>query len=343
MMLVALTGLVAACASSGPTPLQSPTTTATPTQSASPNVSRAASELEQAFVAVVAKVRPQVVQISTSSGLGSGVIYDNAGDIVTNAHVVGSATTFTVQLLNGDRLPATLLGSYAPDDLAVIKVKGASNLAAATFGDSDALQIGDIVFAVGNPLGLSSSVTDGIVSYNGRPVSEGNGVVLPSTIQTSAAINPGNSGGALVDLAGEVIGIPTLAAADQQGGGTIPGIGFAIPSNTVKLIAAQLISSGRVTRSDRASLDIAAADAVDQNGQRVGAIVVSVTAGGSAATAGIVPGELITAVDGNKVTSLTEMQAILAQLAPGKTVTVDLVSQSGTKRTVTAVLSQLQG
>lgn len=184
----------------------------------------------------MAKARPEVVEISTGSGLGSGVVFDTRGDIVTNYHVVGTATTFSVQLVNGQQLAATLVGAYPPDDLAVIRVSGARNLSPATFGDSTALQIGDLVFAVGNPLGLASSVTEGIVSYNGRAVSEGNGVELPSAIQTSAAINPGNSGGALVDLGGQVVGIPTLAAVNQQAGGVAAGIGFAIPSDTVKLI-----------------------------------------------------------------------------------------------------------
>ncbi len=294
-------------------------------------------------MAAVAKVRPQVVQISTGSGLGSGVIYDSAGDVVTNAHVVGSATTFTVHLVDGQQLAASLVGVYSPDDLAVIKLEGAKNISAATFADSDAVQIGDIVFAVGNPLGLSSSVTDGIVSYNGRSVSEGNGVVLPSTIQTSAAINPGNSGGALVDLDGRVIGIPTLAAADQQLGGAAPGIGFAIPANTVKLIAGQLIGTGHVTRSDRAALDISAVDGINASGQAVGAVVVELTPGGSAARAGIEAGELITAIGGRTVSSLADLQTVLAQMAPGQKVAVDVTSQTGVKRIVTATLSQLQG
>jgi putative serine protease PepD len=210
-------------ATSPGTSVTAPTTTSSPKGTPGSGAGGSAATLQQAFVSVVAKVRPEVVQISTSSGLGSGVIYDTGGDVVTNAHVVGSATTFTVQLVDGQQFPARLVGIYAPDDLAVIALAGAKNLSAATFADSDTIQIGDIVFAVGNPLGLSSSVTEGIVSYNGRSVSEGNGVVLPSTIQTSAAINPGNSGGALVDLDGQVIGIPTLAATDQQLGGAAPG------------------------------------------------------------------------------------------------------------------------
>lgn len=345
--VVLVLGVAAGCASGGhsatPTNSTGPSAASSTTNPRGATSGSSAEALQQAFVSVVAKVRPQVVQISTSNGLGSGVVYDTAGDIVTNAHVVGTATAFTVQLVDGRQVPAALVGVYAPDDLAVIKVTGVVNLSAATFGDSDALQIGDIVFAVGNPLGLSSSVTDGIVSYNGRSVSEGNGVVLPSTIQTSAPINPGNSGGALVDLAGQVVGIPTLAAADQQIGGAAAGIGFAVPSNTMKLIASQLIATGHVTRSDRAALDLSAVDGVDRSGRPVGAVVTGVAVGGSADKAGIKAGELITAIAGNKVTSLADLQTVLADLAPGKTVTVDLVGQDGAASSLTAVLSQLQG
>lgn len=346
---VALVVPLAACTSNGSPGKPAATTAPAASGSTSPSTippgsAAAAQALQQAFVSVVAKVRPQVVQISTSSGLGSGVIYDQAGDVVTNAHVVGTATSFTVQLVNGKQVPATLRGVYAPDDLAVVRMEGgAADLSVASFGDSEAMQVGDIVFAVGNPLGLASSVTEGIVSYNGRSVSEANGVVLPSTIQTSAPINPGNSGGALVDLSGEVIGIPTLAATDQQIGGAAAGIGFAVPSNVVKLIAPQLIATGHVTRSDRAALDISAADAADTTGTPIGAIVMRVVSGGSADRAGIRPGEVITAVNGQKVTSLADLQAALAQLSPGQKVTVDLLEQSGSRRSVSAVLGQLQG
>lgn len=297
--------------------------------------------MNQAFVAVVAKVRPEVVQISTASGLGSGVVYDSKGDIVTNAHVVGAATSFTVQLITGQQLAGTLVGTDPADDLAVIHVSGARDLTPARFGHSAALLVGEIVFAVGNPLGLTSSVTDGIVSYNGRPVSEGNGVTLPSTIQTSAAINPGNSGGALADMAGEVIGIPTLAAVDQQAGSEAPGIGFAIPSDTVKLIAPQLIATGHVSHSGRASLGIAASDAVDQQGQPVGVLVVRTTPGGGAAQAGIAAGDVITAVNGKEVASLADLQSALAQLSPGQHASVTIRDQNGNSRTVDVVLGEL--
>ena len=214
----------------------------------------------------IRRVLPSVVEIKTSAGLGSGVVFDTAGHIVTNAHVVGTATSFQVFLSgSASPLPARPTGSYPPDDLAVIQVSGAAHLVPAHFADSAKLQVGDIVLAMGNPLGLSSSVTDGIISAVGRTVSEPQeagspGATLPDVIQTSAAINPGNSGGALVDLADEVVGIPTLAATDQQLGGAAPGIGFAIPSNIVTDIAGQIIKTGHVTYSHRAALGVTRGD-----------------------------------------------------------------------------------
>src|SRR6202034_2444349 len=180
-----------------------------------------AAAMQAAFVSAIRRVLPSVVEIRTSSGLGSGVVFDSSGDIVTNAHVVGRATRMQViDSSSAEPLPATLVGVYRPDDLAVIRVSDAQRLRPAVFGNSGDLVAGDIVLAIGNPLGLDSSVTEGIVSAVGRavsePASEGSGgVTLPDTIQTSAAINPGNSGGALVTLDGEVVGIPTLAAVSQ--------------------------------------------------------------------------------------------------------------------------------
>ena len=197
---------------------------------ATPAPQSSATSLQAQYVAVVKATQPQVVQIQTDSGLGSGVTFDSEGHIVTNAHVVQGASTMRVTLADGRRFPARLVGSYAPDDLAVITVGAGHGIKPARFADSSKLQVGEIVLAVGNPLGLQSSVTDGIISALGREVSEGQGVVLPNTIQTSAAINPGNSGGALIDLQARVVGIPTLAAADPQLGSAAAGIGFAIPS-----------------------------------------------------------------------------------------------------------------
>ncbi|MGH4001523.1 MAG: S1C family serine protease, partial [Pseudonocardiaceae bacterium] len=223
-------------------------------------------DLQQAYVSVVANVLPSVVQITTDGSLGSGVVFDDKGNIVTNAHVVGSATKFQVRLADSPKpLPATLVGSYPPDDLAVIKLdQPPATLRPARFGDSTALQVGEIVLAMGNPLGLTGSVTNGIISATGRTITEppqGSvpGATLPDVIQTSAAVNPGNSGGALANLDGEVVGIPTLGAAEPEvngtGGGAAAGIGFAIPSNVVTDIAGQLIANdGRVVNSRRAAL-----------------------------------------------------------------------------------------
>src|SRR3954447_1603277 len=201
--------------------------------------------VQRQFTDVVARVSPTVVQIRTAQGLGSGIVYDADGDVVTNAHVTSGATRFVVTLANGERHAASLVGADAGNDLAVIQITGATPHPA-SFGDSSRARAGDISFAIGNPLGLRSSVTQGIVSSVSRSVSEGNGVTLSEAIQTSAEINPGNSGGALVDLSGRVIGIPTLAGLDQEfGDAQAPGIGFAIPSSTVQRVANQLIGRGQ--------------------------------------------------------------------------------------------------
>ena len=206
-------------------------------------VSAGATALQDQFVNVVDRVSPQVVQIQTDVGLGSGIVYDHDGDIVTNAHVADTARRFLVTLQGGERHQATLVGTDRSNDVAVIHLIDATP-APAAFADSADMRAGDIVFAIGNPLGLQSSVTQGIVSSLNRKVAEGNGVTLSNVIQTSAEINPGNSGGALVDLSGRVVGVPTLAALDPEFGGTpAAGIGFAIQSNTVRSAADRLISA----------------------------------------------------------------------------------------------------
>jgi S1-C subfamily serine protease len=207
--------------------------------------SDAAGGLQGKFTGIVATVSPQVVEIRTGTDLGSGIVYDSHGDVVTNAHVIGNSQRVTIRLSDGTKHPATVVGKSTADDLAVVRFSGVTPHPAA-FADSSKLQIGDLVLAIGNPLGLASSVSQGIVSATGRRLPEGNGVTLRSAIQTSAAINPGNSGGALVNLSRQVVGIPTLAAVDPQiGGSAAPGIGFAIASNTVRKVADQLIERGR--------------------------------------------------------------------------------------------------
>jgi putative serine protease PepD len=197
------------------------------------------------FADVVAKALPSVVQIRSPRGLGSGIVFDTVGHVVTNAHVVAGARRFTVTLADGTERRATLRGTFPAGDLAVVELQGARPRPA-VFADSARVRVGEYALAIGNPLGLRSSVTQGIVSSTSRTVPEGDGVSLPSVIQTSAPINPGNSGGALVDATGAVIGIPTLAAIDPEMGDAADGIGFAIASNTVRTIAVQLIAHGRV-------------------------------------------------------------------------------------------------
>jgi S1-C subfamily serine protease len=304
---------------------------------AQPGPLAAALTLQSRFERVVRDVSPSVVLIETAEGLGSGVVYDGKGDIVTNAHVVGNAKTFTVTLASGRRRSAVLVGTFPAGDLAVIRLEGGDMPAPARFADSAKTKVGEIVLAIGNPLGLRASVTQGIVSSVGRTVSEGNGVALASAIQTSAAINPGNSGGALVDLDDHVVGIPTLAALDpQMGGGQAPGIGFAIPSNTVRKIAGQLVAEGRVVASGRAFLGIEAGTAV--NG---GVYVAGVEAGGPAARAGLRRGDRIVAVDHRPVLTTDDLATVLATLKPGQRVAIEVVRADGRKASVEVRLGQL--
>jgi S1-C subfamily serine protease len=300
-------------------------------------VASSQASLQSEYVQLVKDVGPSVVMIVTNTGLGSGIVYDAQGDIVTNNHVVAGAQTLAVVTSDGKQYPASLVGTYAPDDLAVIRV-AAPGLHPATFGNSSALQVGDIVMAIGNPLGLQSSVTEGIVSATRIAVPEGNGVTLPSAIQTTAAINPGNSGGALVNLTEQVVGIPTLAATDPQlGGGAAPGIGFAIPSNTVTLIANQLIQTGSVANSGRAALG---AQVANTGGH--GALVSSIVPGGPAALAGVKTGDVMTAIAGQPVTGLQAVADALIALKPGQQVTVNITHSDGSKATVTVTLGELK-
>jgi S1-C subfamily serine protease len=291
--------------------------------------------LQTQFERVVQTVSPAVVQIESGSGLGSGVVWDEKGSIVTNAHVVGDSRSFTVTLGDGKTHDASLVGAFRPGDLAVIRLDAATPRPAA-FADSSKVRVGDFALAIGNPLGLRSSVTDGIVSSVGRTVSAGEGVTITSAIQTSAPINPGNSGGALVDINGRVIGIPTLAALDPQlGGAQAPGIGFAIPSNTVRDIAGQLIASGRVTRSGRAFLGVRVSTVTSG-----GVLVTAVESGGPADKAGIRPGDVIVSVAGQETPSTDALATVLATLEPGRRVPV-VVARGGDRRTVTVTLGEL--
>ena len=332
LLLVAAIGVLAGCSSGS-----------TATAGAGNSANRLQSQYEQ----VVRDVLPSVVQISTNDSTGSGVVYDSKGDIVTNEHVIASATSVKVQDSVGNKtFTAKVIGEFAPDDLAVIRVEGdASSLKPAEFANSDDAQIGEIVLAMGNPLGLTDSVTQGIVSATGRTVGSnepgGGKALITAAIQTSAAINPGNSGGALVALNNEVVGVPTLAARLPDQGGAAPGIGFAIPSNTVKNIANQLIKTGKVTNSDRATLGITAQTAASETGQPAGVAVLAVDQGETAAMAGVQAGDVIVGVNDQSITSLQELESTLSQLKPGAKVTIKYTRGTSAVRQGTGTLGSL--
>ncbi|WUN35867.1 trypsin-like peptidase domain-containing protein [Kitasatospora sp. NBC_00315] len=339
---LAVTGCSSGSSSSGSS---SPAASSTGSASAA---SAGGNQLQDDYQRVIGDVLPSVVQITTANGLGSGIVYDGKGNIVTNAHVVGSATTMTVTLANSSKsLDATLVASYPDSDLAVIKLNSPpSGLKPAAFGDSKKVELGQITLAMGSPLGLSSSVTQGIVSATGRtvsePASEGSpGATISNMVQTSAAINPGNSGGALVNLDSQVIGINTLAATEPDtNGGVAPGIGFAIPAATITSIADQLIKDGKVTNSGRAALGITARTIFDSGFQPAGAVIVSITAGGPAASAGLQVGDVITKLGDTQITTLNSLTTALASLSPGSKVTVTY-TRDGQSKTADVTLGTL--
>ncbi|MEW2260589.1 trypsin-like peptidase domain-containing protein [Streptomyces sp. NPDC047869] len=304
-------------------------------------------DVQGRYLKVIREVLPSVVQIRASRDLGSGVVYDGQGHIVTNAHVVGSERTFRVTTANSEEpLTASLVYSYPEQDLAVIKLdRVPAGLRAAVFGDSGTVQVGHMVLAMGSPLGLSSSVTQGIVSATGRTVSEGGadggpGATIANMVQTSAAINPGNSGGALVNLDGQVIGIPTLAASDPGlGGGAAPGIGFAIPASMVRKVADQIVRHGKVVDSGRAALGVTVRSVVDDGYRPAGVAVVTAVGGGAAERAGLRPGDVITRVDRTPVSSATALSEALATRRPGQRIPVTF-QRDGAAKTVEVTLGE---
>jgi S1-C subfamily serine protease len=293
-------------------------------------------------------VLPSVVEVSAGGSTGSGVVFDRHGDIVTNAHVVGTVKKFTVRVSTMSQpLNARLIGAFTPDDLAVIRVtEGANDLKPARWANSADARVGQLVLAMGAPYGLTDSVTQGIVSATGRTVT---GPTIPgkpptviiNAIQTSAAINPGNSGGALVLLTGKVLGIPTLTAQNPEIGGPAPGIGFVIPGNTAVDISRQLIRTGKVTKSDRASLDIVGETHVNSSRLPDGVTVVRARPGGAAARAGIKQGDVIVGVAGRATPSVAEMENVLIGHRPGERVKVEVL-RGGNPRQVTATLGSLR-
>ncbi|MFZ0161738.1 MAG: trypsin-like peptidase domain-containing protein, partial [Kineosporiaceae bacterium] len=282
---------------------------------------------------IAARVLPSVVQIeikgAAGEGTGSGFVIDDKGHILTNNHVVSATTdpTITVVLDDGTHKPATVVGTDVSYDLAVLKADIGPR-AALTLGDSDQVVVGDLVIAIGAPLGLQGTVTTGIVSAKNRPVRAGDGTgdttSYLNAIQTDAAINPGNSGGPLVDARGQVIGVNSaIASSSALGGGAGSGnigLGFAIPSNQAKRTADALIAKGV---AEHPVIGVQLDERYTGEGVKVSGQVIggqAVTPGGPADKAGIKPGDIVIAIDGRPVTSPVELVVAVRAKAVGETV-----------------------
>jgi putative serine protease PepD len=307
---------------------------------ATPTVNKtfpAAPIIERSSLANIAEtVQPSVVNINTGGGEGSGVILSADGAILTNNHVVATATgsTMVVTFNDGSTARATIVGTDPGGDLAVIKAQNVSGLRPAKFGDSDGVRVGDTVLALGSPLGLQGSVTAGIVSALHRTIHEGGGPDGPrrsigEAIQTDAAINPGNSGGALVNTNGEVVGINTAIATAGQDQGNI-GVGFAISSNRAKSAADTILKGGKVTHP---ILGVQLNDAAGG-----GAFIADVAAGSPAEKAGLQRGDIVTKVGSKPVNNANDLVDAVQSAKPGDELVLT-VRQDGNERQVKAVLA----
>lgn len=279
---------------------------------------------------------PQRPRVERS--LGSGFVVDADGHILTNAHVIEGATSIRVVFDDDTELDATIVGVDGATDIAVIRVEPFSTIQALPLGDSDALRVGDWTVAVGNPFGLSSTVTAGILSARSRrDVPVGGAVRYVDFLQTDASINPGNSGGPLLDMAGRVIGINTAVNREGQ------GIAFAIPINMVREILPQLVAGGRVERSwlgvfiEQIDEDVALAMALDSPD---GALITRTVPGGPAAIAGIRPGDVIRQFGDASIDSPDDLKWVASTAGVGETVPVRLV-RGGNPQTLQVVMGEL--
>jgi putative serine protease PepD len=317
-----------------------------PTGSSPTKVINGAPAVDRSSLAsIAARVRTSVVVVSTQTGEGSGVIMSEDGYIVTNNHVVAGAqgATVGVQFSNGKKVQAKIVGTDPKTDVAVVKVE-LSGLTAAKFADSDGVQVGDTVLAIGSPLGLSGSVSAGIVSALHRTISVGGEednspfrtdsgsarTTIGDAIQTDAAINPGNSGGALVNTNGEVIGINTAIATNGGGAGNI-GVGFSISSNKAKSVAEQIIKGGKVSHP---FLGVSVT-----NAESGGAQISTVTADGPAAKAGIQVGDVVTKIGDDMIAGSEDLVGAVQSRKVGEAVPVAL-TRNGTPQTITVTLGE---
>ncbi len=341
------------------------TSTSTGTASRTPLVGGSVADGSSSAVpgtpeAAAATIAPSVVTVEVTgttrtqfgsqqrSGTGSGIVIRDGGYIVTNNHVVEAATggagTVHVTLANGTTYPATIVGTDPTTDLAVIRVEGVDGLTAATFASSAELKVGQAVLAVGAPLGLSNTVTQGIVSTLHRPVRTGDNAgtqAVIDAIQTDAAINPGNSGGALVDLAGRVVGVNSAIATAGDGSSGNIGVGFAIPSLVVTKIADQIIATGSAVHS-QIGVGVSDAPNTTDGAPGLGAAISNVVAGGPAEKAGLQRGDVVTKVDDRRVTDADSLIVAIRSHDPGETVTLT-VTRGGATRTLEVVLASAGG
>jgi len=305
---------------------------------------------------VADEVLPSVVTITASgsagAGTGSGEVIRSDGYILTNNHVISPAVNggkVEVQFQSGAAVAATIVGRDILTDLAVLKVTPPFDLKAIAMGSSDSVVVGQPVVALGAPLGLSGTVTSGIVSALDRtvevPAENDSSALLVSAVQTDAAINPGNSGGALVNCSGQLIGIPTAGATvpsstGESSGGNI-GLGFAIPVDVAKTIANEIISTGRVTHAFFGLQTVPIpAGAATEAGISEGLFVAGVVAGGPAAQAGLRQGDVITKVNGNAATTNVQLQELTLTKSPGDTVPVDYVRDGKSASTTVTLGTQ---
>ena len=272
----------------------------------------------------------------SGTATGSGFVIDSKGLIVTNAHVVDGATSITVKVGDGKTQKATLVGKDESTDIALMKIDpSGQTLKPLQLADSSTVHVGDATYAIGNPFGLDRTLTTGVVSALQRQIQSPNGYSIDNVIQTDAALNPGNSGGPLLDAAGRVIGVNSQiesSSSGQDGEGGNVGIGFAVPSNTVKRVVEQLESSGHVSH---AWLGVSTTDAANEQG----AVVRQVISGGPAAKAGLSAGQgdIITAVDGKPVTSSADLGAAIDSHAVGDEVKLT-VRRGNDQKTLTVKL-----
>jgi len=279
---------------------------------------------------LVNAVRPGVVNISTknegtSRSLGSGFVINPEGLIVTNNHVVERAQSIEVRLADGRKLGALVAGRDPSTDLAVLRIPEVKDLPTVTLGDSDELQVGDWIVAIGNPFGLDMSITHGLISARERVIGVG---PFDDFIQTDALINPGNSGGPLFDMHGDVVGVTTAITSQGQ------GIGFAVPINLVKDLLPNLLENGR---PERGWLGLNVQESGE--GEAKAPVVVDVFAGSPAEAAGLKPGDRVTAVNGRPVQRYQQILRRVALLAPGAIVKID-VTRAGRSFDFTATLTQ---